>query len=116
MSDEKRHTHTLSGNPPEEGHWDTSAPAPVDPATGQHKDHWVLSPEERAKGFVRPVRTSYKHEKCGAITTMPRPIAESYAAAPNCYGATFCCTCKKYLPVGASGEFVWLDDDTKVGT
>lgn len=28
---------------------------------GQHVDHWVLSAEERAKGFVRPVRDSYVH-------------------------------------------------------
>jgi hypothetical protein len=28
---------------------------------GQHLDHWVLSAEERAKGFVRPVRRSYVH-------------------------------------------------------
>ena len=28
---------------------------------GQHVDHWVLCAEERAKGFVRPVRNSYVH-------------------------------------------------------
>ena len=28
---------------------------------GQQTDYLVLSEEERAKGFVRPVRTSYKH-------------------------------------------------------
>lgn len=28
---------------------------------GQQKDYVVLSPEERAKGFVRPVRNKYKH-------------------------------------------------------
>jgi len=39
------------------------APVP-DSATlpdGQYVDHWVLCAEERAKGFVRPVRTSYIH-------------------------------------------------------
>src|SRR4051794_8569721 len=45
---------TLSGRLPEE--WGSGAPAPIDPATGMHKDYWVLSAEERAKGFVRPVR------------------------------------------------------------
>ena len=29
--------------------------------TGQHKIYLVLSEEERAKGFVRPVRESYVH-------------------------------------------------------
>lgn len=28
---------------------------------GQYADHYVLSPEERAKGFVEPVRHSYVH-------------------------------------------------------
>ena len=83
---------------------------------GQHADHWVLSEEERAKGFVRPVRTSYRHEACGAITSMPRAIGETYARQPTFYGSTFCATCRRYLPVGERGEFVWLDDGTKVGT
>jgi len=50
---------TLSGRPAEieEG----PAPAPIDPATGMHRDYWVLSEEERAKGFIRPVRRSYRH-------------------------------------------------------
>jgi hypothetical protein len=29
--------------------------------SGQQKDYVVLTPEERAKGFVRPVRRQYKH-------------------------------------------------------
>jgi hypothetical protein len=33
----------------------------IDPLTGQQKTYLVLSEEERAKGFVRPVRHSYKH-------------------------------------------------------
>ncbi len=33
----------------------------IDPRTGQQKGYVVLSPEERAKGFVRPVRRSYQH-------------------------------------------------------
>lgn len=28
---------------------------------GQHVDHWVLCAEERAKGFIRPLRDSYVH-------------------------------------------------------
>lgn len=40
---------------------DTGAPQPIDPATGMHRDYWVLSEEERSKGFVRPVRRSYRH-------------------------------------------------------
>lgn len=38
-------------------------PTPTDEKrpSGQYKDYWVLSEEERAKGFVRPVRDSYRH-------------------------------------------------------
>jgi hypothetical protein len=33
----------------------------INPRTGMQKGYVVLCPEERAKGFVRPVRRSYKH-------------------------------------------------------
>jgi hypothetical protein len=52
---------TLSGRPAEPNAEGTGAPAPIDPATGMHRDYWILSEEERAKGFVRPVRRSYRH-------------------------------------------------------
>ena len=92
-----------------------SVPDAAKRADGQHVDHWVLCDEEREKGFVRPVRTSYRHLKCGTVTTMPLKIAETYAARPSFYGQTFCCGCGEYLPVGEHGEFAWLDG-TKVGT
>lgn len=41
-------------------------------SNGQQQDYVVLADEERAKGFVRPVRHSYKHLKCGVVTTMSR--------------------------------------------
>lgn len=79
------------------------------------KAYLVLSDEERAKGFVRPVKDTYRHLTCGATTTMGRAIAETYARDPQFYGATFCCRCSKHRPVGATGEFEWLDG-SKVGT
>jgi hypothetical protein len=33
----------------------------INPQTGQQKGYVVLAPEERAKGFVRPVRCGYRH-------------------------------------------------------
>lgn len=75
----------------------------------------VLSEEERAKGFIRPLRLSYVHEYCGSATTMSMTIAETYATQPDFYGATYCVKCGVHRPVGAKGEFVW-DDGTKVGT
>lgn len=51
---------TTDGLPPRPGFENASAPAPKR-ADGQHEAYWVLSAEERAKGFVRPVRTKYRH-------------------------------------------------------
>lgn len=82
---------------------------------GQQRDYIVLSAQERAQGFVRPVRRSYVHEKCGGVTVMGQPIAETYARNPSFYGATFCVHCRNHFPVGPDGEFVW-EDGTKVGT
>lgn len=137
-------------------------------ASGQQQGYVVLSAEERAKGFVRPVRDAYKHvgipgpeyplrdltaaeaqrygdtydkyenypkgkgsalgrfwsqadlaavdAGCQTVTTMSRGIAETYAREPGFYGGTFCTYCGKHMPVGRRGEFVWLDDGTRVGT
>lgn len=83
---------------------------------GQQKAYVVLSEAERAKGFVRPVRTAYVHDKCGAVTYMARAIAETYARDPAFYGATFCSACRMHFPVGPDGEFKWDGSDERVGT
>ena len=114
---------TARGDTPENP---DTAPAPTDRklSDGQHADHWVLCEADRAKGFVRPVRMSYEHvgipgpngKGCGTVTRMPRACAETYARQPGYYGATFCCGCGTYLPVGADGEFVWEGTTERVGT
>ena len=83
---------------------------------GMQNDYVVLAEEERAKGFVRPVRRSYQHLKCGVVTTMGQTLAETYARDPNFYSGTFCCGCSAHFPVGADGEFVWDGTNEKVGT
>lgn len=88
----------------------------IDPVTGMQKGYVVLSAEERAKGFVRPVRQAYVHEKCGTATTMGLALAETYARNPYFYNGTFCCHCRAHFPVGADGEFVWRGTAEKVGT
>lgn len=80
--------------------------------TGQHEIYLVLSDEERKKGFVRPVRTTYIHTKCGAATTMGKELSETYARDPKFYGATFCMGCNKHLPVH---EFTWDGTNELVG-
>lgn len=81
-----------------------------------HDSYVILSDEERARGFVRPVRRSYVHLRCGGTTTMGTRIAETYARDPGFYGATMCVACGAHFPVGSSGEFVWAGTDEKVGT
>jgi hypothetical protein len=77
----------------------------------------VLSDADRAAGFVRPVRTSYRHLTCGVVTTMSEAIAETYARDPRFYGATYCCSCRMHRPVGPDGEFEWVGEPgVKVGT
>lgn len=88
----------------------------IDPATGQQKGYVVLSAEERAKGFVRPVRQSYVHDKCGGVTTMGLALAETYARDPSFYSGTFCAICRAHFPVGADGEFTWKGTTERVGT
>lgn len=79
---------------------------------GQQKDYIVLCEAERKKGFVRPVRHTYRHLKCGVATTMSNSLAETYARDPLFYSGTFCCGCSKHYPLD---EFVW-DDGTTLGT
>lgn len=99
----------------------TGGMSPDDPShrelkpNGQQRDYVILSDEERARGFKRPVRRTYVHEKCGVATTMSNAIAETYARDPYFYSGTFCVGCGKHFPVGDDGEFVW-DDGSKVGT
>lgn len=83
---------------------------------GMQKDYVVLTHEERAKGFVEPVRRSYVHQKCGGVTTMGTALAETYARQPGFYSGTFCAVCRAHFPVGENGEFVWDGTEQKVGT
>lgn len=135
----------------------------VDPVTGLQKVYLVLSDEERAKGFVRPLRYSYVHvgkkptyqlrdltqqeksdykqygyakfeqypeemlpkvgrywthdelstHRCGAVTSMGRELSETYARNPQFYGKTYCCACRKHLPID---EFVWDEDGEVLGS
>lgn len=142
---------------------------PDDGPTPQAEVYLVLSDEERARGFVRPLRTSYTHvgpagptydlrdltleeiirfggdtgyvkyepypppikesaalgrfwtqaqldaigKGCGASTRMATPIAETYARQPNFYGATYCVSCARHLPVA---EFTWDTDGSRLGS
>lgn len=87
-------------NDPELTHGVDNLPVPQAPA------YLVLSEEERAKGFIRPLRRSYVHLVCGVQTTMVLAIAETCARNPQFYGATYCIRCARHLPIA---EFVWSE-------
>lgn len=80
----------------------------------QAECYLVLSEEERAKGFIRPLRRRYVHTGgCGAVTTMGRVLCETYARDPSFYGGTYCVGCRMHRPVA---EFVWDEDGERVGS
>lgn len=79
---------------------------------GQQKKYLVLSDDERAKGFVRPLRNEYTHLKCGTKTNMAPAIAETYARQPGFYTSTFCWACATHVMLrDADGKhtFEWAD-------
>lgn len=68
---------TTDGKTPQS--FETPAPGPIG-ANGQHEQYWVLSDSERAKGFVRPVRTSYKHVGIAGPAHSLRDLTEEETA------------------------------------
>lgn len=80
---------------------------------GQQEAYVVLSEDERAKGFVRPYRDSYVHDKCGTLTVMGKALSETYARDPSFYSGTYCCGCGEHFPVA---EFHWYSTTDKVGS
>lgn len=100
-------THTTDPTDPRLGRGTDAVPVP------QNEAYLVLSEEERAKGFVRPVRRKYVHEACGVVTTMSQAIAETYARDPKFYGATYCVHCRMHLPLT---EFTWDGTTERVGS
>ena len=91
----------------------SGAPVPED---GSHKrlrpdglqqDYIVLTPEERAKGYKKPVRRSYVHSTCGTLTTMHSALAETYAREPYFYSGTYCTGCGAHFDLD---QFSWEPD------
>lgn len=103
-------------------------------ADGQQECYLVLNEEERGKGFLRPVRMSYTHQKCMRSTRMGLALCETYARDPDFYGGTFCATCGDHFPLFARlsqrgaehrgiadtekgiPNFLWDEDGTPVGS
>ncbi len=106
-------SYTTDPNDPKLGRGVDASPRPV------NEKYLVLSAEERAKVFVRPIYRSYLHHdpECYGTTRMGPELCETYARDPHFYGATYCAKCRMHRPIGAEGEFTWLDengDDTHI--
>ena len=97
---------TTSGNPETDDHRELLP-------NGQQKDYIVLCHTERAKGFVRPVRRTYRHKPCNSTTTMGLALAETYARDPTFYSGTFCCNCAAHFPLD---QFVWEGTNEILGS
>lgn len=69
---------TAHGNLVRDTH--TGAPTEEKLADGQLKDHFVLCPEDRAKGFVRPYRDSYLHIGIEGPKYPTVPVDEEFRA------------------------------------
>ena len=83
---------------------------------GQQKSYLILSEEERAKGFVRPVYRQYTHKKCGGLTKMGLALCETYARNPNFYTGTYCAICGTYFDlIDETGERAFIWDGTNLG-
>jgi hypothetical protein len=89
---------------------------PADPRLG-YGFYLVLSEEERAKGFVRPYRDTYRHVECPVnsdcahtFLKVPSPYGSRHA---RFYGGTYCVACRMHKPVR---EFVWDKDNEVVGS
>lgn len=85
----------------------------IDPDTNMQEKYLVLSDEELAKGFVRPVRIKYVHTTCGVVTVMGLQLAETYARDPKFYSGTYCVGCRDHFPVD---QFFWDGTNEKVGS
>ncbi len=86
-------------------------------ANGMQEKYLVLSDEERAKGFVRPLRRAYIHIVCGTETRMGIELCETYARNPQFYGGTFCVGCGTHFDLVKDGkrQFRWIEDNQGVG-
>jgi hypothetical protein len=106
MSEQEPAMCTTSGRPVDE------VRAEQTETVGQHKDYIVLCPDERAKGFVRPVRTKYTH-----VGNRPQnPTRELTADEKERYGQFGYVQYEEYPPseTSVTGRF-WTQQQLKSG-
>lgn len=72
-----------------------------------------ISEYDRASGYIRPIRTVYKHELCNELTILSDTAARKLAMEPRSAVISYCCGCRKHF---ASSEFTWVGSDEEVGS
>lgn len=73
----------------------------------------ILTIRDVAKGYKRPFRRSYVHQKCGTVTTMSEGLAVNLAKDPASVTEVPCTLCNGEFPVT---EFRWASSTAKVGS
>lgn len=88
---------------------------PVPGVSPQPKGRAEVSAAERSRGFVKPVRRIYVHDKCGVKTNLSMDMAERFAADPNFYEGAFCDNCRQHFYFGQPGGSFHWDGGEKLG-
>lgn len=92
------------------GYENAPAPGPIK-ENGQHSSYWVLSEAERAKGFVRPVRRTYRH-----VGIRPKyPLRDLTAEEQQQYAQFKYSKYEEYPPGETMVGRFWTDDQLKSG-
>ena len=113
MADPQDPRVTTTKGPPAEGTQAGPAPEPINQETGQHGSYWVLTEEERAKGFVAPVRRSYIHK--GIRPKNPtRPLTEEEIQRYAKYGYVVYEAYPDAEKTGTTGRF-WTQEQLHGG-
>lgn len=72
-----------------------------------------LTPAEIAKGFIRPLRATFRHDECGEVMAMSNTMASNCAKDPKHYAEMFCMKCKSNFSLK---EFRWYGTQNRLGT
>ena len=73
----------------------------------------MITDTEKARGFVRPIRSVIVHKACGERNVLTDAVAEMYARDPKGNTNALCVACGNYFPVV---EFNWEGIEEKVGS
>lgn len=77
------------------------------------KATYILTDKERDRGYVRPVRQTYTHKKCGKDTMLAIALAQGFAGDLSFLREAYCTTCGKHFPVS---DFLWEETEEEVGS